>query len=147
MSTSVWKAEALESRNAASSGAFTQALGAVLDRLLWEIRRRRTYAALSALNDSTLKDIGLDRGMLLGVANGLSLNSAREPRPTWAERGGWHRIREQGAKLLSGLAGIVFEARKRAAARDLRRFEAALGPNQMKELGQRINDLPFHRPN
>ena len=132
MSTSVWKAEALESRNAASSGAFTQALGAVLDRLLWEIRR--------------LKDIGLDRGMLLGVANGLSLNSAREPRHTWAERGGWLRIRERGAKLLSGLAGIVFEARKRAAARDLRRFEAALGPNQMKEFGQRINDLPFHRP-
>ena len=107
MSTSVWKAEALESRNAASSGAFTQALGAVLDRLLWEIRRRRTYAALSALNDSTLKDIGLDRGMLLGVANGLSLNSAREPRHTWAERGGWLRIRERGAKLPSGLAGPV----------------------------------------
>ena len=29
---------------------------------------------------------------------------------------------------------------------DLRRFEASLGPNPLKEFGQRIANLPFHRP-
>jgi hypothetical protein len=32
-----------------------------------------------------------------------------------------------------------------ARPRDLRRFETSLGPNQLKEFGQRIADQPFHR--
>ena len=41
---------------------------------------------------------------------------------------------------------MVFEVRQPAAARDQRRLEASLGPNQLKEFGRPIPDLPFIRP-
>ena len=144
MSTSLCtKAESFKPRDIASPGAFTRGLEGLLDRLLQQIRERRTYADLAGLDDRTLKDIGLDRGMLLGIAHQVSLKPIRAPRPIWTANWSWLRIRERGDKLLFGFVKLVFEARKRAAARDLRRFEASLGPNQIKEFGQRIADLPF----
>ncbi len=147
MSTSLWtKAESFEPQVISSPGAFRRGLKGVVDRLAQAMRERRTYADLAGLDDRTLKDIGLERGMLLGVAYQASLKPARVPRSVRARSLTWPYLRGRGAKLLSGFPDIMFEARKRAAARDLRRFEASLGPNQLKEFGQRIPDLPFHWP-
>ncbi len=147
MSTSLCtKPESFEPRDIASPGAFTRGLEGLLDRLLQRMRERRTYADLAGLDDRTLKDIGLDRGMLPGIAHHASLKPACKPRPVWAASRSWLFIREHGGRLLSGLIKLVFEARRRAALHDLRRFEASLGPNQLKEFGQRIADLPIHRP-
>ena len=75
------KAESLELWDIASPGSLTRGLNGLLDRLLQQIRERRTYADLAGLDDHTLKAIGLDRGMLLGIAHQVSLKPIREPRP------------------------------------------------------------------
>ena len=147
MSTSLCtKAEGFERRNIASPAVFTRGLKGLLDRFLQGMRGRRTYADLVGLDDRMLKDIGLDRGMLLGIAHRASLKPSCKPRSVWTASRSWLFIREHGGRLLSGLVKLVFEARKRAPLRDLRRLEASLGPNQLKKLGQRIADLPVHRP-
>ena len=138
------KAEGFGPRDIALPGTFARGLRGIVDRLSLEIRRRRTYASLSALDDRTLKDIGLDRGMLLGAAYEASHRFDGGRLRPWPKRP--VRLRERGARLLSCLVDMVVEARKRAAARDLRRFEASLGPNQLKEFSQRIDDLPVMRP-
>ena len=133
MSSSLWtKAESFEPRNITPAAALTRGFNGIMDRLAREIRRRRTYANLARLDDCTLKDIGLDRGMLPGVADRTSRNPARERRLIWAESRSQFRIRERGAKLLSCFVDIVFEARKRAAARDLRRLKRAWGRTSSK---------------
>ena len=115
MSTSLLtRAESFGPRNIASPGAITRGLKDLLDRLSQQMRERRTYANLARLDDGTLKDIGLDRGMLPGVAHQASLKPACEPRPVWFESLNWLRIRERGGRLLFGFAKLVFEARKRA---------------------------------
>jgi uncharacterized protein YjiS (DUF1127 family) len=145
MSTSSWKAESLAPHGIPLPSALARQPTGPLDRLVRESRRRRTYADLAGLDYRTLKDIGLDRGMLLGVSYQASRKPARAARPSWAESWTLPRLRGCGVKLLSSLVALVFEARERAAARDLRRFEACLGPNQLKEFGQHSGDLPFQR--
>jgi len=145
MSTSLWtKAEPFGPQDIVSPGTFTRGLKGIVDRLSRQIRRRRAYADLAALDDRTLKDIGLDRGMLLGAAYEASHRFDGGRLRPWPKRP--VRLRDRGARLLSCLVDMVVEARKRAAARDLRRFEASLGPNQLKEFSQRIDDLPVMRP-
>ena len=54
-----------------------------------------------------------------------------------------------GSPIGAAIAGSIGESLAYygcIALRDLRRFEASLGPNQLKEFGQRIADLPIHRP-
>lgn len=44
------------------------ALSSCTTSLLRNVRRRRTYASLSSLDDRTLQDIGLNRSMIMSIA-------------------------------------------------------------------------------
>jgi hypothetical protein len=91
-----------------------------------------------------------------GIASPASLDPRHVPERTSlgpsearksARAGAWDWLRSQdgGAALIARLAILVFEARERAAARELRRLNASLGPNPTEAFGRRIDDLPFRR--
>ena len=50
------------------------------------VRRQRTYVALSALDDRALRDVGLNRSMVMSVA--AASRSTQWPEPTRAYQGG-----------------------------------------------------------
>ena len=103
------------------------------------LKRRRTYGSLSALDDRMLHDIGLHRSMLLGVAL-HGVKSAREAAPLAKAAAA-----DQRPTLTAAIARVLFETRRRIAADDLRRFETALGPSQLKELSQSAFGPPADR--
>src|SRR5215217_4050741 len=47
-----------------------------------------------------------------------------------------HDIGLQRSTLTAAIARVLFETRRRIAADELRRFETALGPSQLKEMSQ-----------
>jgi uncharacterized protein YjiS (DUF1127 family) len=96
------------------------------------LRRRETYHSLSILDDRTLRDIGLNRSMLMSVAIHGVRTPRREPMETIADA---HNGRKP--TMLTWVFSRVTEMRNRLAAAELRRFEADLGPNQLKECSGR----------
>jgi len=96
-------------------------------------KRRQTYLSLSALDDRTLHDIGLNRSMLMSMA----VHGVRSPRkaeglakPTEACVGG----KPTGLTWVNGVVSGVWA---RLATAELRNFETCLGPDQLKEISSR----------
>jgi uncharacterized protein YjiS (DUF1127 family) len=129
---------ATPARIAASVGRAFRAGAAALRAVA---QQRRTYGSLSALDDRTLKDIGLNRTMLMGVAV-HGLRSARDaealpiaPVDALARR----------RTALRCFSRMLSKLREGFAANDLRSFERRLGPNQLKELSSSASGLPADR--
>src|SRR4051812_22160239 len=77
------------------------------------------------------------------VSERTSLRPSEARKSARAGAWDWLWLQEGGAALIARLATLVFEARERAAARELRRLDASLGPNPTEAFGRRIDDLPF----
>jgi uncharacterized protein YjiS (DUF1127 family) len=129
---------ATPARIAASVGRAFRA-GAAAVRAV--VQQRRTYGSLSALDDRTLKDIGLNRTMLMGVAvHGLRSARDAEPLPSaTVDALSWRQA------ALRCFSRMLSELREGFAATDLRGFEARLGPNQLKELSRNASGPPADR--
>ena len=94
-------------------------------------KRRQTYLSLSALDDRTLHDIGLNRSMLMSMA----VHGVRSPR----EAEGLATEACVGGKptALTWVNGVVSAVWARLATAELRNFETCLGPAQLKEISSR----------
>ena len=96
-------------------------------------KRRQTYLSLSALDDRTLNDIGLNRSMLMSMA----VHGVRSP------RGAEGLAKSTGAcdggkpTALTWVNGVVSAVWARVATAELRNFETCLGPDQLKEISSR----------
>jgi uncharacterized protein YjiS (DUF1127 family) len=98
--------------------------------LITVLRRRQTYGSLSELDDRALRDIGLNRSMLMSVAiHGIRTPLDAEPMAT-----AYDPNADRKPTLLTWLAKFVSDLRERLAAQELRKFETRLGPKQLKEL-------------
>jgi uncharacterized protein YjiS (DUF1127 family) len=93
-------------------------------------RRRQTYASLSALDDRTLKDIGLNRSMLMGIAV-CRINSARDVEPMLLAEAPYA---DRRPTALAWLAGAVADAGERLEWDRPESLKVSLGPEQIKEL-------------
>jgi uncharacterized protein YjiS (DUF1127 family) len=98
-------------------------------------RRRVTYLALSSLDDHALRDIGLNRTMLLSVATHAAASAEDEP-----------AMVPRRPRVLMRLINLISEARERIGDEEIRRFERRLGPNQVKEMVGRALGSSLREP-
>jgi uncharacterized protein YjiS (DUF1127 family) len=97
------------------------------------LRRRQTYGSLSELDDRTLRDIGLDRSMVMSVA----IHGIRTARDAEATTKSYDPNAGRKPPFLTWLSKFVFNVRERLACQELRKFETHLGPNKLKELSSK----------
>jgi uncharacterized protein YjiS (DUF1127 family) len=97
------------------------------------LRRRQTYGSLSELDDRTLRDIGLDRSMVMSVA----IHGIRTARDAEVTTKSYDPNAGRKPPFLTWLSKFVFNVRERLACQELRKFETHLGPNKLKELSSK----------
>jgi uncharacterized protein YjiS (DUF1127 family) len=96
-------------------------------------KRRQTYLSLSALDDRTLHDIGLNRSMLMSMA----VHGVRSPREAEGLAKSIEAYVGEKPTALTWVNGAVSVVWARLATAELRNVETCLGPDQLKEISSR----------